>query len=88
MREGGVRVPTVVVWPGVTTPGSRTDEIVWSDYIMHPDYDSWSLQHDIGLIELSDGVPIVIVGLGMFAVPEIVDLLRRSGSIFRSRAAA
>ena len=33
------------------------------------------------LIYLSDGIPIVIVGLGMFAVPEIVDLLRRSGSI-------
>ena len=33
------------------------------------------------LIYLSDGIPIVIVGLGMFAVPEIVDLLRRSGTI-------
>ncbi len=32
-------------------------------------------------IYLSDGIPIVIVGLGMFAVPEIVDLLRRSGAI-------
>lgn len=32
-------------------------------------------------IYLSDGIPIVIVGLGMFAMPEIVDLLRRSGSI-------
>jgi TctA family transporter len=30
---------------------------------------------------LSDGIPIVIVGLGMFALPEIIDLLRRSGSI-------
>ena len=30
---------------------------------------------------LSEGVPIVIVGLGMFALPEIVDLLRRSRSI-------
>lgn len=28
MREGGVRVPTIVVWPGVTTPGSRSDEII------------------------------------------------------------
>jgi putative tricarboxylic transport membrane protein len=36
------------------------------------------------LIYLSDGIPIVIVGLGMFAVPEIVDLLRRSGSISES----
>jgi hypothetical protein len=32
-------------------------------------------------IYLSDGIPIVIVGLGMFAVPEIVDLLRRSSRI-------
>lgn len=32
-------------------------------------------------IYLSDGIPIVIVGLGMFAVPEIVDLLRRKGAI-------
>ncbi len=32
-------------------------------------------------IYLSDGIPIVIVGLGMFAVPEIVDLLRRSTRI-------
>ncbi|MEM7406930.1 MAG: tripartite tricarboxylate transporter permease [Pseudomonadota bacterium] len=32
-------------------------------------------------IYLSDGIPIVIVGLGMFALPEIVDLLRRSGAI-------
>ena len=30
---------------------------------------------------LSDGIPIVIVGLGMFALPEIVDLLRRNTSI-------
>ncbi|MEX2643981.1 MAG: tripartite tricarboxylate transporter permease, partial [Acetobacterales bacterium] len=30
---------------------------------------------------LSDGIPLVIVGLGMFAVPEIVDLLRRHGTI-------
>jgi TctA family transporter len=32
-------------------------------------------------IYLSDGVPIVIVGLGMFAMPEIIDLLRRSTRI-------
>jgi TctA family transporter len=32
-------------------------------------------------IYLSDGIPIVIVGLGMFAMPEIVDLLRRSTRI-------
>lgn len=32
-------------------------------------------------IYLSDGVPIVIVGLGMFAMPEIIDVLRRSARI-------
>jgi arylsulfatase A-like enzyme len=26
--EGGIRVPCIVVWPGVTTPGSRSDEII------------------------------------------------------------
>jgi len=30
---------------------------------------------------LSDGIAIVIIGLGMFAVPEIVDLLRRHETI-------
>lgn len=28
--EGGVREPLIVVWPGVTVPGSRSDEIVQS----------------------------------------------------------
>jgi len=31
--EGGIRVPAIVVWPGVTTPGSRSDEpIQTSDF--------------------------------------------------------
>lgn len=28
--EGGVRVPCIVVWPGITEPGSRSDEIIQS----------------------------------------------------------
>jgi arylsulfatase A-like enzyme len=28
IREGGVHVPSVVVWPGVTKPGSRSNEII------------------------------------------------------------
>ena len=28
MFEGGIRVPCVVVWPGVTEPGSRSDAII------------------------------------------------------------
>jgi TctA family transporter len=34
-----------------------------------------------GQLYLADGIPIVIVGLGMFAMPEIVDLLRRQARI-------
>ncbi len=34
-----------------------------------------------GVDYLYDGVPLVIVGLGLFAVPEIVDLLRRDRAI-------
>ena len=30
---------------------------------------------------LTDGVPLVVLALGIFAVPEIVDLLRRAGAI-------
>jgi putative tricarboxylic transport membrane protein len=33
------------------------------------------------LLYFTDGVPLIIVGLGMFAVPEIVDLLRRQQTI-------
>lgn len=33
---------------------------------------------------LIDGIPIVLMGLGLFAIPEIVDLLRRSGAISES----
>jgi arylsulfatase A-like enzyme len=31
MWEGGTRVPCVVAWPGVTTAGSRSDEVVQSE---------------------------------------------------------
>lgn len=34
MFEGGVRVPVVIVWPGVTVPGSRSDTPIQSeDYL-------------------------------------------------------
>jgi putative tricarboxylic transport membrane protein len=36
---------------------------------------------DFGLLYLSDGIPLVIVGLGLFAIPEIVDLLRGGQAI-------
>jgi putative tricarboxylic transport membrane protein len=35
----------------------------------------------MGIDYLYDGIPLVIVGLGLFAIPEIVDLLRRDRSI-------
>lgn len=36
---------------------------------------------DFGLLYLSDGIPLVTVALGIFALPEILDLLRGGGSI-------
>jgi len=36
---------------------------------------------DLGLDYLQDGVPLVIVGLGLFAVPEIAELIRRQRPI-------
>ena len=35
---------------------------------------------------LGDGLPLVVIGLAMFAVPEIIDLLRAGGSISRTQA--
>jgi TctA family transporter len=39
---------------------------------------------DFGTIYLGDGIPLVIMGLGLFALPEIVDLLRRHATISES----
>lgn len=36
---------------------------------------------DLGMDYLMDGVPLVIVGLGLFAIPELADLMRRHSSI-------
>lgn len=36
---------------------------------------------DLGLDYLQDGIPLVIVGLGLFAIPEIAELIRRSRPI-------
>ncbi|TVO58202.1 tripartite tricarboxylate transporter permease [Denitromonas halophila] len=36
---------------------------------------------DLGIDYLVDGVPLVIIGLGLFAIPEIADLIRRSRPI-------
>jgi putative tricarboxylic transport membrane protein len=39
----------------------------------------------LGNVYLGDGLPLVVVGLAMFALPEIIDLLRGGGSISRSQ---
>lgn len=39
----------------------------------------------LGSPYLGDGLPLVVVGLAMFAVPEIIDLLRAGGAISRSQ---
>jgi putative tricarboxylic transport membrane protein len=36
---------------------------------------------DLGIAYLSDGVPLVIIGLGMFALPELAELIRRARPI-------
>jgi TctA family transporter len=36
---------------------------------------------DLGIEYLSDGIPLVIIGLGMFALPELSDLMRRNQPI-------
>ncbi|WP_157070116.1 tripartite tricarboxylate transporter permease [Aureimonas frigidaquae] len=42
---------------------------------------------DFGALYLMDGLPLVIVGLGIFAIPEIGDLLRQKGSISNTSSA-
>jgi len=36
---------------------------------------------DLGIEYLNDGIPLVIIGLGMFALPELTDLMRRNRPI-------
>lgn len=38
----------------------------------------------LDMLYLTDGIPLVIIALGLFAVPEIVDVLRRQGAISES----
>lgn len=39
-----------------------------------------------GVDYLADGIPLVVVGLGVFALPEVVDLLRGAGAISGAHA--
>lgn len=36
---------------------------------------------DLGIDYLQDGIPLTIIGLGLFAIPELADLIRRQGAI-------
>ena len=36
---------------------------------------------DLGLAYMQDGIPLAIMGLGLFAIPELADLIRRQSSI-------
>jgi arylsulfatase A-like enzyme len=35
IHEGGVRIPCIISWPGVTAPGSKSDDVI-STYDYHP----------------------------------------------------
>lgn len=41
---------------------------------------------DLNLFYLQDGIPLVIIGLGLFAIPELADLMRRHKPIASSAA--
>ncbi|MGB0258265.1 MAG: sulfatase, partial [Coraliomargarita sp.] len=57
--EGGIRVPAIIVWPGVTKPGSRSDELIQiSDF--YPTF-ARQLGLDIPADHAVDGVDITPV---------------------------
>jgi putative tricarboxylic transport membrane protein len=39
------------------------------------------IRFDFGVAYLQDGIPLAIMGLGLFAIPELVDLIRRQSTI-------
>ncbi|MBL9157067.1 MAG: sulfatase [Verrucomicrobiales bacterium] len=55
--EGGVRVPGVVVWPGVTPPGSRSDTPIQSEDFLPTLRDGLSLTREEGAIH--DGISLL-----------------------------
>ena len=57
MFEGGVRVPGVVVWPGVTPPGSRSDAPIQSEDFLPTLMEGLSLTSEAGAIR--DGISIL-----------------------------
>lgn len=39
------------------------------------------LRYSFGTVYLSDGIPLIVLALGVFALPEVVDLMRRQSTI-------
>ncbi len=57
MYEGGVRVPCIVRWPGITRQGSRSDELIQSEDWFPTILDMLNLRRPAG--QMFDGVSIV-----------------------------
>ncbi|MBL6958423.1 MAG: tripartite tricarboxylate transporter permease [Rhodospirillales bacterium] len=64
------------IWKGVASCGLG---LVIGAIGGAPATGEWRMTFDINY--LADGIPLVVVGLGVFAFPEVVDLLRKSGTI-------
>ncbi len=64
------------LWKGVASCGLG---LVLGSIGGAPATGEWRMTFDIGYLD--DGIPLVVVALSVFAFPEIIDLLRRSGAI-------
>jgi putative tricarboxylic transport membrane protein len=69
------------IWKGVASCGLG---LVIGSIGGAPATGEWRMT--LGINYLDDGIPLVVIGLGIFALPEVVDLLRRSGSIAEGAA--
>ncbi len=64
------------IWKGVASCGLG---LVIGSIGGAPATGEWRMT--FGIDYLSDGIPLVVIGLGVFAFPEVIDLLRKSGTI-------